>query len=305
MYRTALSLVGLFLCMGVSQPAWSSDYPPRQANPVNVKQIHSGHSLSDTYMVYPWPGLLILATSALRGTQPYDNIAKSTTPGAGLKWRWHNPVEHGAPDARQDIGRFELLVTTEGVPLYPDPQAFKVDTLDYVEKWVKHAWQNGNHGKGAEVMLYSTWVWWQNPGDVRPDGEGHIPFRERLDIEGARWEQMQDHANAVRPEGMPLIYMIPGHKLMMRIYDDIEAGKAPGLSSIGDIFEDDIHVNKLGRYAVTCLVWAVIYQRNPREIPNTFIHGDNQKLVIPYEQANYFKKVALEVAQDYDRAGVP
>ncbi|NBE06559.1 hypothetical protein [Paragemmobacter ruber] len=277
--------------------------PPRKASPMTVMQVHSGHSLTDAYNTNPWPGRLILATEKIRGTRPHDTIFNSTIPGSPLHWRWNNRNEYGV-DARHDIGRFELLVTTEGVPFTTDDETFRNDTLAYLDRWVAHAWKEGNQGRGAELMLYSTWNTWKYAGPIPDyDPEGDVPFRERLNRDGARWEEMQDSANANRPEGMPPIYMIPGHRLMMRIYDDIEAGKAPhGLTSIGDIFADEIHLNDKGQYAITMLVYAVIYQRNPRELPD--------RLAVPEDtlsaaQARYFKTIAWEVATTYDRTGVP
>jgi hypothetical protein len=268
---------------------------------MTVKQIHSGHSLTDTYVSNPWPGRLVLATETMRGTKPHDTVRNSTIPGSPLHWRWSNATDY--PDARKDIGDFELLVTTEAVPLIPYEEVFQEYTLDFLDRWVAHTWNNGNGGKGAEMMLYSSWPYLNKSG-IPPDFdvEASIPYRQRLDLDGTRWERIQDHANANRPDGMPLIYMIPGHRLIMRIYDDIKAAKAPGLTSINDIFADDIHLNDKGQYAITALVYAVIYQRNPRELPD--------KLAVPEDtlssaQAHYFKTIAWEVATGYNRSGVP
>ena len=298
--RGFIFLLWGILCSESLSAQENTVFPPREPSRLSVRQIHSGHSLTDTYMAHPAPGRLVLATKLRSPVNPRDTIGKSTIPGAPLHWRWSH--KSGKPDARVDIGEFELLVTTESVPLRPDPESFQSRTLNDLEKWIKHSWQQGNHGQGAEVMLYSTWVWWQNPEDTKPGGESHIPFRQRLDIEEQRWEKMQDYANEIRPDGMPFIYMIPGHRLMMRIYDDIQTGKAPGLDSIGGIFTDDIHLNSVGSYAVTCLVYAVIYHRNPRELPNQLAVSKDS---LSREQALYFKKIAWEVARDYKRAGVP
>lgn len=296
----ASALISLVVLSSGPAPAQET-LPPREASPLSVMQIHSGHSLSDAYMANPWPGRLILATETRRGTRPHDTIFNSSIPGAPMHWRWKNPSAY--PDARQNIDRFELLVITESVPLQVDEAYFKADTLDWMDRWVDHAWKEGNGGKGAEVMLYTSWVWWQHSGQPPEyDLEADIPFRKRLDIDGARWERIQDHANANRPEGMPPIYMIPGHRMLMRIYDDIQAGKAPGLTSIGEIFADDIHLNSIGQYAITTLVYAVIYQRNPRELPDRLAIPDDR---LSAAQARYFKQIAWEIATSYGRTGVP
>lgn len=282
-------------------PVAAEDLPARKASPLTVRQIHSGHSLSDSYGANPWPGRLILATESRPGTRPYDTIHRSSIPGSPMRWRWDHPSDY--PDAKQNIDEFELLVITEAVPLLANQEFFRNDTLYFLDQWVSHAWANGNRGKGAEVMLFSSWTYWHHSGEPPEyDVEADIPFRQRLDLDGARWELMQDNANANRPEGMPPIYMIPGHRLMMRLYDDIAAGSAPGLSSIGDVFADDIHLNDLGQYAITCLVYAVIYQRDPQELPNRLAASEDR---LSAEQARYFKKIAWEVARDYSRSGVP
>ncbi len=282
-------------------PVAAGDLPARTASPLTVRQIHSGHSLSDSYGAHPWPGRLILATESRPGTRPYDTIHRSSIPGSPMRWRWDHPSDY--PDAKQNIDEFELLVITEAVPLLVNEDVFRDDTLYFLDQWVSHAWASGNRGKGAEVMLFSSWTYWQHSGEPPEyDDEADIPFRQRLDLDGARWERMQDNANANRPEGMPPIYMIPGHRLMMRLYDDIAAGSAPGLTSIGDVFADDIHLNDLGQYAITCLVYAVIYQRNPQELPNRLAVPEDR---LSAEQAKYFKKIAWEVARDYWRSGMP
>ena len=274
--------------------AGAEQLPPRTASPLDVMQIHSGHSLTDSYMAWPAPGRLVLATKLRSRVNPHDTIAKSTIPGSPMSWRWTHAS--GTPDAKAEIGNYELLVTTESVPLRVGPASFKRGTLDWIDKWIDHAWKQGNSGQGAEVMLYSTWVSWQNgKGD-----EADIPFRKRLDIDGGRWEQMQDHANAIRPAGMPPIYMIPGHRMMMRIYDDIEASRAPEMTHISDVFKDDIHPNAAGQYAIACLVYAVIYQRDPRELPNKLAREHD---TFTSSQAQYFKTIAWEIATGYDRTG--
>jgi hypothetical protein len=288
----------LLLALPARPALAQADLPPRAASPLTVRQIHSGHSLSDAYGANPWPGRLILATAQKTGNRAHDLIQRSIIPGSSLAWRWNNPT--ATPDARRNIDAFELLVITESVPL--SANTLKTGSMDWLDRWVAHARLRGNAGKGAEVMLYSTWLPWRQSGPPPAhDREAGLPFRKRLALDGLRWEQMQDSANANRPAGMRPVYMIPGHRLMMRIDDDIAARRAPGLASIGDIFADDIHLNDRGQYAITCLVYAVIYQRNPAELPDRLAGEDR----LSVSQARYFKAIAWEIAASYRRTGVP
>jgi hypothetical protein len=278
--------------------ARAAGLPPRKASPLSVRQLHSGHSLSDAYGSGPHPGRLTLATSATLGRDASDLIGRSIIPGSPLHWRWDNATPY--PDARKDIGAYQLLVTTEGAPLLSEHGYFEETTLASLDLWIANTARKGNRGRGAELMLYSTWVRWDGSEPNDWDGGRDLPFRDRLDQQGALWEAMQDFANARRPDGMPPVYMIPGHRLMARLADDIAGGRAPGLRKVSDLFGDSIHLRAPGQYAIACLVYAVIYQRNPAKIPDRLCDDDD----FSGETARYLKAAAWDVAVGYRRAGI-
>ena len=84
--------------------------PPKQAYPYTIKQIHSGHSLTDPLFYPHWPGQYVNLMTQLRGTWAGNDIGKSTIPGSPMRYRWSN--SSGNPDARRDINNFELLCIT-------------------------------------------------------------------------------------------------------------------------------------------------------------------------------------------------
>jgi hypothetical protein len=196
-------------------------------------------------------------------------IHKSTVPGSPMEVRWATPPGYDQPDARHDIADYDTLVLTERVPLsntLPWHNSIEQGLL-----WFTNAWTKGNDGKGAETILYATWIdITSGPGAENPhnDPEASIPFRERLPIEMARWESIQDHVNEIRPSGSPPMRMIPGPLLIAAIYDEIAAGTAPGLTDISDLFSDGIHLNDLGNYYIALAHFAVIYDRDPRGMQN-------------------------------------
>lgn len=81
--------------------------------------------------------------------------------------------------------------------------------------------------KGTPTLLWTTWTNIDNS-----DG----PWREMLDLQGMEFERMQDYANQnILPEASP-VYIIPGHKMMAKLYDDIQKSKVPGITNIKQFF---------------------------------------------------------------------
>jgi hypothetical protein len=259
---------------------------------LNLRVIESGHSLTD-----PIPPVLSQMVNAAGASN--ITIAQSTIPGSPLEWRWKNPTDK--PDARQDIAGFQVLVTTERVPLS--------NTLPWhgseksALEWFEHAWSKGNGGKGAETILYATWVGIDSgPNGPNPysDPEAHIPFRERLPLEIVGWEKIADYVNANRPEGSPAMRVIPGPQIMAAIYDGISDGSAPGLKNISDLYSDSIHLNDIGAYAISLAHFAVIYERDPRGLPANL----GQEHPPSPQLAKWLQELVWKTVTSYERSGV-
>lgn len=231
--------------------------------PLDTRIIMSGHSLTD-------PIFEPLSRIVSAAGHPNPVIAKSTIPGSPMEVRWSNAPGYDQPDARADIGDYDLLVITERVSLsgtmpwhHSEAQALQ---------WFENAWTKGAAGKGAATILYATWISLNSGPDYEnpdKDPEGLIPFRERLPLEMDGWLKIQSYVNSNRPAGSPEMALIPGPLLMAAIYDDIAAGKVPGVANIRDLFSDDIHVNAIGGYFMALAHYAVIYGRDPRSLPDS------------------------------------
>jgi hypothetical protein len=233
-----------------------------QERQLTQRVIQSGHSLTDG-ILSPLREMVKLAGN---GAAVID---KATGAGSPIEWRWHKRLGGGQPDARYDIKNYDTLVLTERVSL-SNTLTFHGST-DYALRFFTNAWDNGNDGKGAETILYATWVDVRSGPDFEnpyKDAEGHIAFRDRLPLEMERWEVILDYVNENRPDGSPQMRMIPGPQLMAAIYDEIEVGNAPRLADITDLFHDNIHLNALGNYYIALAHFAVIYDRDPRGVQN-------------------------------------
>ena len=233
--------------------------------PFNQRIIMSGHSLTD-----PLPEPLTALVKAVAGEQARGMVIdRSTVPGSTMKYRWQ-PEGRMDIDARRDIANYDTLVLTERVTVRSAIQW--EETEKYAQKWFDHAWKNGKGGKGAETVFYASWIpVISGPGNKDKwdmEGEREIPFRERLDLEMTSWQATADLVNANRPKGSHRMRVIPGPKVMAAVYDAIKAGTAPGLKAMREIFEDDIHVNTKGAVLIALAHYAVIYGRDPRDIPD-------------------------------------
>lgn len=299
-----LKWIFLFMCfqsMNISTSLGQA-LPPKAAYPFDVKQIHSGHSLTDPLFGQPWPGQFVNLLTLLRGTWAEDNVGKSTVPGSSLNWRWHNPVEYG-PDARLDISDWELLSITERVPLAYDggnSQPWYLDLIqeqrEYLSLFVNNAWQHGNRGQGASTLLWTTWT-------NIDDSDG--PWRDMLDIQGEAFERMQDYANSNKSEDAPPVYIIPGHKMMARIYDDIALGRVPDITDISQLFSDNIHTNSLGDYAIALIHYACIFNKSPEGLPHDLMPNAPEYFKKPsLALAHYLQSMIWEVVTSYPRTGI-
>ena len=263
---------------------------------MNARVVMSGHSLTD-----PIEQPLITLVRAVGGAESQGMvIARSSVPGSTMEYRWQ-PESEMEIDAKRDIAKYDVLVLTERVSVR-DAMPWH-DSKDYALKWFNHAWKNGNGGRGAETVLYASWINIKSgPGntDDNDSKEKIIPFRERLDLEMGSWQEIADHVNRNRPADSPPMRVIPGPIIMARLYDAIKAGTAPGLSRLEDIFEDDIHVNAKGGYLMSVAHLAVIYHRDPRDIPPL-----NGKDGWPRrDTAEWMKTLVWEVLSTYPDSGL-
>lgn len=297
----------IIILLSLSKLTSAQPLPPKQAYPLNVKQIHSGHSLTDPLFYPHWPGQyvnLIAGKNSLQGYQVVNNmVGKSTMPGSAMKARWTTPVTGGAPDARINIANWELLSITERVPLLYEggsTQQWYINGIkeqkDYLSLFVNNAWNNGNNGKGCPTLLWTTWTNIDNSNG---------PWRDMLDIQGAEFERMQDYANQNRPSGAPPVYIIPGHKMMGQLFDDIKAGKVPGITNISQFFSDNIHTNELGAYAISMIHYACIFNTSPVGLPRNLIPSAPAGTPIPSDSlANYIQNMVWKVVTSYPRTGI-
>ena len=82
-----IAFILLVLCFNLSS---AQVLAPKKASAFTVKQVHSGHSLTDPLFYPHWPGQyvnLIAYQNSLQAWQLADvMVGKSTIPGSSIKW---------------------------------------------------------------------------------------------------------------------------------------------------------------------------------------------------------------------------
>ena len=175
--------------------------------------------------------------------------------GAPLIWNWDNSATTSQVDSRSVLpeGGYDVLVLTEALPLIN--HTTWSDTSTYAGLF--HDLVAGQ--PGAQTYLYETWHCLDSgtPAGCAYDEQDDVAWRPRLDQDHSRWQGIVDAVNLNRSG--PAMKLAPVGQAMAALYDEIEAGNMPGLTSIADVFADDIHPNNKGFYFVALVHTAVIY----------------------------------------------
>ena len=176
---------------------------------------------------------------------PNTQIDAQIINGASLAYNWDHGATAQGVDARDVLpsGDYATLILTEAIPL-ADAIA-GADTYLSAENYASLAW---DANRNTRVLIYETWDDVTNPK----------AFRAALTANLALWQSIVDVLNDIAPNSAPPVGMVPGGQTLALLYDTIEADRGQGLKSIGQIFEDDIHLNDIGNYLIALVQTATI-----------------------------------------------
>lgn len=226
-------------------------------------------------------------------------LTHQSIPGAPFQWNWDRAHE-ATIDAKAALrrGGQDIFMGVESVPFRHLQEPGDICSITAWWDWYKVATNNGV----SRFFVFEAWPDLQsgNPDyapEDRADPDTHIPWRERVAFSRQFYVKMVHYVNVRKGDG-PTANLIPGGAMLGRISDDIATGQGPdGLNSIEDLFDDTIHPNIRGRYAMACLMYACFFQRDPKGMPvrTANIHGTFYDRVPP-KQAAYFQALAWDMA---------
>ena len=216
-----------------------------------------GHSLFG-------PDNPVMLQSLLRETTPTATVEAQIINGAPLSYNWEHGASAEGINARERLKEpVDAVILTEAIPLanhlqwsnteeavtlyYQAAKSANPDAVIYLQE----TWHSLNSGTGAEI-----------PFDF--DTGAEIPWRDRLNQDLPRWQAIVDEVNDQTDGDLRLL---PAGQAMARLDDAIQAGTVPGLTTIADVFADDIHPNTIGFYFISLLQYAVLTGENPIGLP--------------------------------------
>lgn len=294
--------------------------PPKQAYAFDVKQLHCGHSLTDP-LFFPWPGqyneLIADLNNLLGGWQVWGNlVGVATIPGSWIRFHWDTTGTWCAQDPlvncyekncnpRYDIHLWDVLVITENMegPLILDAH----QSREHLSYFVNNSWTYGRGGQGAATLLWTNWggldgtPYFLSGYGVNAATDGSASgWRQLLDSLELGWQAMQDYANANLLPGSPPVYIIPGNRMMARLYDDVQQNKVPGITHVNQIFTDGVHANDLGAYLVTLMHYVCMFHSNPVGLS----HQLHPQVSVDAAFAAYAQQMVWDVVTSYPRSGI-
>lgn len=231
--------------------------------------------------------------------------------GASLYWHYTNPTT-GEGDIWTNTlpdGGFENFLLTEALAL---DAYLNWNTHLYVDSFFTYA---RSHNPAVKLYVYETWHC-INSGRGRGceswqwDADTVIPFKTRLIQDLPKWESIADSVN--RHYGAGSAYVIPAGQALMALSDSIQAGRVPGITSLNDLFVDNIHTSYRGAYFIACVMYSSLLKRSPVGLSNSLTDPWGQLYAnytepnpIPTpQQAAIFQRIAWRTVCNYPKSGV-
>ncbi len=232
-----------------------------------LRVFYIGHSLQSDI-----PDM-VKSLAASAGGRAFE-FKEQFIPGAPLRWQWNEgrqhagePVFQGTFDRELAAGKWGALVLTDSVPR--GGEELEAESADYLGRFVDFARE---HQPRISLFFYETWHHLTSGTERNSEYDTASPrrtlkWRERLDADRAMWRGIVERVNGPRAGRGEPVRIIPAGQAMGRLSDAADKGEAPGLTSIRDAFDDEIHPNPYGKYLVACVHYAVLFGKSPEGLP--------------------------------------
>lgn len=229
----------------------------------------------------------------LLDTQAEATVEAQIINGAPLSYNWQHSGSAEGVDSRERLTRHaDAVIVTEAIPLanhlkWSDTEGAVTRFYELaraanpdVDFYLQETWHSLDSGTGTAVPF---------------DDGADVPWRQRLEQDLPRWQAVVAEVSAATGGNVKLL---PAGQAMARLDDAIQAGTMPGLSSIRDVFADDIHPNSTGFYFLALLQFAVLTGEVPKGLPHRLTDRWGKRYSAPSpELAARLQDIAWAAAQ--------
>jgi hypothetical protein len=175
--------------------------------------------------------------------------------GAPLSYNWDNGESAQGVNAREVLlsGDYDTVIVTEAIPL--DDQIQYNDTEGYAQRYFDLA-----ESANAETRFYVYETWHEIGADTQE-------WRAQIEDDLSKWQGIVDSVNNNASEGAAEAAIIPAGQAMAELHDRIEAGEVPDVTSIRDLFSDEIHLNDTGSWFIAALHTSAVTGLDVSQLP--------------------------------------
>lgn len=232
-------------------------------SPTEIKAVYIGHSLESDI-----PDMV----SAIAGGRL--SFKEQNIPGAPLRWQWEEAERRELQPEPTFQGIYDTIITADtdvlvlidSVPRGNEESL--LESIEYTGKFVDFA-----RSKNPDIQVYYYEPWHhvttgtpQNSEYDKGNPNRVLRWRPRLKADHELWQRVVRDVNSAHPGGKP-VRLIPAGLALAALSEAIEKGEVPGLDEDRDLFDDDIHLQPIGKYFVSCVHYAVLFEDSPSGKP--------------------------------------
>jgi hypothetical protein len=288
----------------VDQPAVVVPEPiDASTSSIVISSLHIGNSLTDTIVDH-------LDVAARAGGIQLD-FHRYTIPGAGTDWLWNHPTGgFGETDIQQTLQsrKFDQL-SMQPFPNGPCTPSGAGSESDYVNRFYALA---KTSNPGVVLWIYQQWPapidWrdcfstgaaWAKPPWMPPLANP-ASWEDAVSNQLAFQEAVRAAVAALNPDNKG-IYIVPAGLGLRDLKRQVEAGQVPGMTdffkSVFDQNGTDLHLTEPGRYFVTLVFYACMFQKSPQGLGYAAAG-------VSAEQAAKLQEIASKTVSTYRESGV-
>lgn len=262
------------------------------------KVYYVGHSLVNEHLPH-----MVKQIAQQKGVEAF--YRHHINVGACLKLNWEDTLYavgslwnpdigadeiHGTNHLTELINPYNSIVVTECID-----EDFAINNLDSSAKYAANFINLAKTAyPGIKKYVYATWGY---------ANSGWPAWRTQVENNKDEWETLADKVNDLTGGGNT--YIVPGNYAILALYDSVQAGVVPGITSIDELFGDLIHLNNNGNYFMACVMAATVYHIDPQgtsKILSNIYSGDSAVEDVALRAK--LQQIAFNAVCGYARSGV-